>query len=437
MTVNPILPVSVSIAASANPVCAGTSVTFTATPVNGGTTPAYQWFKNSVAIATGATYTYVPVNGDAIYVVLTSNATCATGNPATSNTITMTVNPILPVSVSIAASANPVCEGTSVTFTATPINGGTIPLYQWYMNNSAVATGSNFTYVPANGDAIYVVMTSNATCATGNPATSNTITMAVNPNLPVSVSIAASANPVCAGTSVTFTATPTNGGTAPAYQWFKNTVAVGTGATYTYVPVNGDVIYVVLTSNAAPCATGSPATSNTVTMTVYPIPPAPVVTNTGYTAYSSAPAGNQWYYSATQSGTGAPIPGATAQTYYAVPTGTGWYWSIVTLNGCSSDTSNHKLIITVGIDSHSSTAINIYPVPNDGRFNVSITTASRESFSISVYNGLGVKIYEETKVDVNGSLQKVIDLRPVPSGVYSVIFVNSENQVVKRIIVNK
>jgi hypothetical protein len=261
--------------------------------------------------------------------------------------------------------------------------------------------------------------------------------MTVNPNLPVSVSIAASANPVCAGTSVTFTATPTNGGTAPAYQWFKNTVAVGTGATFTYVPVNGDVIYVVLTSNAAPCATGSPATSNTVTMTVYPIPPAPVVTNTGYTAYSSAPAGNQWYYSATQSGTGAPIPGATAQTYYAVPTGTGWYWSIVTLNGCSSDTSNHKLIITVGIDSHSSTAINIYPVPNDGRFNVSITTASSESFSISVYNNLGVKIYEETKVDVNGSLQKVIDLRPVPSGVYSVIFVNSENQVVKKIIVNK
>jgi hypothetical protein len=152
---------------------------------------------------------------------------------------------------------------------------------------------------------------------------------------------------------------------------------------------------------------------------------------------SSAPTGNQWYYSATPGGTGAPISGATAQTYDCTLTGTGYYWSIVTINGCSSAESNHQYVIITGIDSHSSSAINIYPVPNDGQFNVSITTAFSESFSISVYNSLGVKIYEETKVDVNGSLQKMIDLRPVPNGVYSVVFENSQNQVVKKIIVNK
>jgi hypothetical protein len=48
-----------------------------------------------------------------------------------------------------------------------------------------------------------------------------------------------------------------------------------------------------------------------------------------------------------------------------------------------------------------------------------------------------MKIYEETKVEVNGSLQKVIDLRPVPNGVYSVIFENRHGQVVKKIVVNK
>jgi hypothetical protein len=129
------------------------------------------------------------------------------------------------------------------------------------------------------------------------------------------------------------------------------------------------------------------------------------------------------------------IAGATGQKYVA--TVDGYYWVVVTLNGCASAESNHQHIITTGINSHSSASINVYPVPNDGRFTASITASSQESFTIRVYNILGVKIYEETKVEVNGTLLKVIDLRPVPDGVYTVIFENSQNQVVKKIVVNK
>jgi len=111
MVVNPILPVSVTVAASANPVCAGTPVTFTATPVNGGTTPTYQWYQGATPVGTNsATYTYTPVNGDAISVVLTSNETCKSGSPATSNTVTMVVNP-LPAANAITGTAA-ICAGT-------------------------------------------------------------------------------------------------------------------------------------------------------------------------------------------------------------------------------------------------------------------------------------------------------------------------------------
>ena len=85
--------------------------------------------------------------------------------------------------VNISASpANVICSGTNVTFMAAPTNGGTSPSYQWKKNGSNVGTNSN-TYTSnslSNGDQITCVLTSNHSCATGNPATSNTIIMTVN-----------------------------------------------------------------------------------------------------------------------------------------------------------------------------------------------------------------------------------------------------------------
>jgi hypothetical protein len=324
MTVNPLLPVSVTVAPSANPVCAGTSVTFTATPTNGGAAPAYQWKVNGInAGANSPTYAYVPLNNDVITCVLTSSLSCATGNPATSAAVTMTVNPLLPVSVTVAPSANPVCAGTSVTFTATPTNGGAAPAYQWKVNGiNAGANSPTYAYVPLNNDVITCVLTSNAVCPTGNPATSAAVTMTVNPLLPVSVTIAPSANPVCAGTSVTFTATPTNGGAAPAYQWKVNGINAGANSpTYAYVPLNNDVITCVLTSNITPCATGNPATSAAVTMTVNPLKPVSVTV---------APSAN-------------PVCAGTSVTFTATPTNGGaapaYQWKVNGINaGANSPT---------------------------------------------------------------------------------------------------
>ncbi len=115
--------------------------------------------------------------------VLTANVVCASGNPATSNPITMVVNPVAAVSVTIAA--NPgisICPSTSVTFTATPVNGGTTPVYQWKKNGVNVGSNSP-TYTDAGltgGELITCVLTSNAPCATGSPATSNSLTITVN-----------------------------------------------------------------------------------------------------------------------------------------------------------------------------------------------------------------------------------------------------------------
>lgn len=107
-----------------------------------------------------------------------------------------------------------------------------------------------------------------------NGTTINTYTIAVNynPILVASVSIAAiPSGSICSGTNVTFTATPTNGGLSPTYQWKNNNSNILGATNVTYASsslANNDVITCVMTSNASPCLTGSPATSANINMSV-------------------------------------------------------------------------------------------------------------------------------------------------------------------------
>jgi hypothetical protein len=223
--------------------------------------------------------------------------------------------------------------------------------------------------------------------------------MVVNPLQPVSVSIIVDQNNICTGTTVTFTSTAINGGSAPVYQWYKNSVPVGTNQpTYACIPANGDQVYVVMTSSLT-CISGNPATSNFISMVVYQIPVTPVATANGQILESNAPNGNQWYHE------GILIQGATGQIYFA--TESGWYWTIVTLNGCSSAESNHVYVIGVGIDEKSESAkFQAYPVPNDGRFTILITIPYEETFKITIYNNIGLKLYELIDVKVKGRFKQ-------------------------------
>ena len=376
--INPNLPASVSIVSddADNTICPGESVTFTATPTNGGTAPTYQWKKNTVNISgeTSSTYTTTGLaNGDAITVVMTSNATpCLTGSPATSNSIATTVRPVFAAGT-ISSTGETICYNgdPALIGSTTAASGGDASItYKWQVNGVDIASSNTATYDPPAGltaTTTYTRFAKDATCNTtftqssgsyvvtvrpnfttgtisstgeticynGNPeligsttaasggdasitykwqangvdiASSNAATydpptgltatttytrfakdatcnttftqssgsyvVTVNSNLPASVTIDsdASGNTICAGTSVTFTATPTNGGTSPAYQWKKNTLDIAgeTGSTYTTTGLaNGDAITVVMTSNSTEaCLISSPATSNNITTTV-------------------------------------------------------------------------------------------------------------------------------------------------------------------------
>ena len=141
------------------------------------------------------------------------------------------------------------------------------------VGTAATGTGSALNFGNQTIAGTYtVVATRTATGCTATMTGSATVT--VNPNVTPSVNISADpGSTIASGTSVTFTATPTDGGTTPSYQWKKNGSNVGSNQnTYTNAALaNGDVITCVLTSNAA-CASSATATSNAITMTVVSCP---------------------------------------------------------------------------------------------------------------------------------------------------------------------
>ena len=174
---------------------------------------------------------------------MTSNANCVTTPTANSNQVVMNITTVTPA-VSIISTSTSICAGGSITFTATPTNGGATPAYQWMINGNPVAgeTAATFTTTTlANNDAVTVVMTSSDACASPATATSNQIDITTSTVTPT-VTIAADQNPVCNGTTVTFTATPTDGGTTPIYQWQVNGVNAGTNsATFTSIHLQMEI----------------------------------------------------------------------------------------------------------------------------------------------------------------------------------------------------
>lgn len=264
--VNPTVPPTVSISASSDTVCTGTSVTFTAIPVNGGATPSYQWKVNGVNTGTGVTYTYTPSPGDIVSVTITSSP-CALPDTGSSS-ISILVTGYTYPSVSIAVSpGTTVCEGAMTIFTAVPVFGGSSPTFLWIKNGVNVATGPSYNYVPMNGDAVRVYMTSSYNCRLADSAISAPVTITTVRSVPPTVTILASpGTAINPGQLVTLTAVAT-GAVSPTFQWFLNNAPIpgATNATYSSSTfAHRDSVTCIVVSNNACRNVGAAAVIITV-----------------------------------------------------------------------------------------------------------------------------------------------------------------------------
>lgn len=278
MLVNAALVPAITITTTSTTMCAVSSANFVATAVNGGTSPTYQWKKNGINVGTNSNqYLESSVtDGDIITCTLTSSGSCLSVNSVTSNAITLTVYPVETSTLSISTPVTTICAGTPVIFTATAVNPGSNPVYQWRKNNIIVGTNSS-TYTDnalAEGDEILCILGPDHPCMASAVVLGNTIVMHVTSTLTPTVSISTSNTSICKGKSVTFDATVANAGTGPTFQWFKNNLPAGTNsAIYTDNNLlHGDIVHCIVTITGSSCFSATTATSNSIYMNVFELP---------------------------------------------------------------------------------------------------------------------------------------------------------------------
>ena len=215
-----------------------------------------------------------------------------------------------------------VCIGSGQLYSIAPVPDAVT--YNWSLPatwSGSSTTNSILTTVGSSGGIISV--TASNACGTSAPATLN---VAAGTNVLITPTVSLPSHSVlCSGARSVLTASATNAGSHPVYQWKKNGVNAGIDSVIYADPslATGDIITVTLTSNA-PCAAAGSVTSNADTVTVIPStipgininthPPiilcagTPITFVTNNVGAGSAPT-YQWYKN------GVLLPGATGATY--------------------------------------------------------------------------------------------------------------------------
>ncbi len=433
VTVNTLPEVAVN--TSGAEICNGGSVNVNAV-VTGGMAPyTYAWTSSAGNKPSDAGSALNPTETTIYSVVVTDANNCQNTNAA-SKQVVVNSNP----SVALTPSSTDVCTGQSVVLTA-DVTGGTAPYnYQW---TNVVGTTSSVTVAPTTETTYSVVVTDSKNCQSA----AATSLVKVSSSVEAKVSIESSIDKACdAGTNATFTLISQGGGASPVYTWSVNNITVGLSAqTYSGLVKPGDAVKVTMVSSLA-CATGSPATSNVITL---------------------ANAGNICVIPAKKTVTGpVSVTAGDEATYMtdAAPVGSVYTWSLpagATIVEHNADYSTIKVkfgstsgnivlhetnpagttdsdpinvnVTPAGISALLSSSVNVMPNPGVD-FVVTLGDAFAGNVNIIVKNALGTSVLEENVFKGSSSAEYNVNLTDFASGVYFLEIRTEQGNAVKRLI---
>ena len=383
-------------------VCVGGNATFN-TQVSG--TVNYQWQVsidggvtfNDITGATAASYTITgvtaPIGNNLYHVVVTT--LCGL---TVSDNVSVTVNTAPTITAQVTNAI--VCTGGTSTFTVTASGGGLT--YQWQLSSNGGTSYANIPGATANSytlpgitlaenNNLYQVIVSGS-C--GSPVTSNAGLLTVN--APPVVTASASENSVCTGTDVLLTASG-----ATTYSWSPisstdNPVHVFPTVNAGNPTVPNPVTYTVTGSNGNGCdatatvtviANPLPVVSLTATPAVTKILPGQTVLLTATVSPSTG-----FVFSWTKDGVLIPNFSGSSRIISIDDIGT---YQVTAADENTGACSNQSLPVT--IQDSMSDRLFIWPVPNDGHFNVSYYNpgAVNTVQQLVIYDSKGSRVYRK------------------------------------------
>lgn len=336
------------VATSNGPICEGEMLSLNATTVAGAT---YQWtgpngFTSNQQNPVVASQATVAMTGQYSVVAILN------GCESTPSTVMVTVNPV--PSAPLAGYNSPVCEGYTLSLTATYVAGGT---YNWTGPNGFISSIQS-PVVTTSATAAYSGLYEVTVTLNGCTSQAGSVSVVVEPA--PEAPVASNNGPVCEGYALMLESTTIANAT---YSWTGPNNFVSTEQNPT-VSLNAlpsqSGLYEVRSVSIQNGCYSIPAIT---TVEVNPEPIQPVVTQDFHSLHSTYASEYQWYLS------GQEIPGATNQDYFPEVIGS-YKVQIADEDGCES-ISEAFWFEFVGEDQPDNMGkFVVYPIPSTGRIEV-------------------------------------------------------------------
>ncbi|MPM25339.1 hypothetical protein SDC9_71830 [bioreactor metagenome] len=321
---------------------------------------------------------------------------------------------------------NPPYSGNSYNFSAGTVDPST---YAYQYTASFTATNEGNSQQLPNGNmivndpfgSIYEINSAGTTLWTKSSANSSHAYRFDKCYVRGPVASISSTAAACGGESIDLNGVATSvTETSPSYTWSWSSSPAGftsSSQNNTVTPSSTTTYYLTVTNSALGCSDTA-----SFTVSVYPAPTTPVISDNSGTLSSTAAATYQWYID------GTIISGATSQTYTPAQSGT---YTVVTTDANGCDATSDPFVIE-GIEENDFSTLNILPNPTNGMLLLSGSAISEENYSVSVTDVSGKEMMTYQN-------ENSIDLSGLSDGMYFITVRNTaDNRIfVGKIILNK